>query len=51
MYKAQVDHSIFRGEYYELHINVNVDQIQYPFVVFDYNNFHTKESFYISLLK
>ncbi len=51
MYKAQVDHSIFRGEYYELHINVNVDQKQYPFVVFDYNNFHTKESFYISLLK
>ena len=51
MYKAQVDHAIFRGEYYELHINVHVDQKQYPFVVFDYDDFHTKESFYISLLK
>ena len=37
MYKVQVDHSIFRGEYYELHINVNINQREYPFVVFDYN--------------
>jgi len=51
MYKAQVDHVIFRGEYYELHINVEVDQKHYPFVVFDYDDFHTEREFYISLLK
>ena len=51
MYKAQVDHVIFRGEYYELHIKVNVDQKQYPFVVFDYDDFHKEDAFYISLLK
>ena len=51
MYKAQVDHTIFRGEYYELHINVMVDQKQYPFVVFDYQDFHKEQEFYISLLK
>ena len=51
MYKAQVNHAIFRGEYYELHINVNVNQQQYPFVVFDYDDFHTEQEFYISLLK
>ena len=51
MYRAQVDHSIFRGEYYELHLNVTVNEKQYPFVVFDYDDFHTEEAFYISLLK
>jgi len=49
MYKAIVDYSIFRGEYYELHIHLNVNQKQYPFVVFDYNDFHKEEEFYISL--
>ena len=51
MYRAQLDHSIFRGEYYELHLNVTVNEKQYPFVVFDYDDFHTEEAFYISLLK
>jgi len=51
MYKAKIDHAIFRGEYYELHINVMVEQKQYPFVVFDYHDFHREQEFYISLLK
>ncbi len=49
MYKAKLEHSIFRGEYYELHINVEVNQKQYPFVVFDYNSFHKEEDFFVSL--
>jgi ABC-type Fe3+/spermidine/putrescine transport system ATPase subunit len=49
MYKAQVEYSIFRGEYYELHINVNIDEKKYPFTIFDYNNFHTEQEFYLSL--
>ncbi|RLA69470.1 MAG: ABC transporter ATP-binding protein [Epsilonproteobacteria bacterium] len=49
MYKAQLDYSIFKGEYYELHIKVNVDQKQYPFIVFDYDNFHKEQEFFISL--
>ena len=49
MYKAKLEHSIFRGEYYELHINVEVNQIQHPFVVFDYNSFHKEEEFFVSL--
>ena len=51
MYKAQVKHVIFRGEYYELHIDVKVNQKEYPFVVFDYDDFHKEQEFYISLLK
>jgi iron(III) transport system ATP-binding protein len=51
MHRAQLDHSIFRGEYYELHLNVMIDDKQYPFVVFDYDDFHKEEAFYISLLK
>jgi iron(III) transport system ATP-binding protein len=51
MYRAKINHSIFRGEYYELHINVLVDKKQYPFVVFDYYDFHKEQEFYISLLK
>ena len=49
MYKANLDYAIFRGEYYELHITVNVNQKHYPFIVFDYNDFHKEEAFYISL--
>ena len=49
MYKAKLKHSIFRGEYYELHINIEVNQKQYPFVVFDYNSFHKEEDFFVSL--
>jgi iron(III) transport system ATP-binding protein len=49
MYKAKLDYSIFRGEYYELHIHVSVDEELYPFTVFDYNDFHKQEEFYISL--
>jgi len=49
MHRVKVDYSIFRGEYHELHIIVNVDNQEYPFVVFDYSNFHTKEEFFISL--
>lgn len=49
MYKAQVDHSIFRGEYYELHINVNVNDKQYPFIVFDHDDLHTEQELYVSL--
>ena len=51
MYKARVEHIIFRGEYYELHVNVEVDKKEYPFVVFDYDDFHSEQEFYISLLK
>ncbi len=49
MYKAQLEHAVFRGEYYELHISVTVDQRQYPFIVFDQNGLHTEQEFYISL--
>ncbi len=49
MYKVHLDYAIFRGEYYELNINVDVDGKQYPFTVFDYADFHTLQEFYISL--
>jgi len=49
MYKAHVKHTTFRGEYYELHIDVEVEQKMYPFVVFDYDDFHQTETFFISL--
>jgi len=49
LYKASLNYAIFRGEYYELHIQVSVDEKQYPFIVFDYEGFHTEEKFYISL--
>lgn len=49
LYKASLDHAIFRGEYYELHINVEVNEIMYPFVVFDYETFHKEETFFVSL--
>ncbi len=51
MYRVQLNHSIFRGEYYELHINVIIDDKLYPFVVFDYDDFYTEQEFYISLLQ
>ena len=51
MYKVQLNNSIFRGEYYELHISVNVHEKEYPFTIFDYNDFHKQEEFYISLKK
>ena len=49
MYKAKLNHAVFRGEYYELHINIEVNQKQYPFVVFDYDSFHKEEEFFVSL--
>jgi iron(III) transport system ATP-binding protein len=49
MYRANLDYAIFRGEYYELHIEVNVNQKYYPFVIFDYSDFHKEQVFYISL--
>ena len=51
MYKVQVKNSVFRGEYYELLISVNVNDKEYLFTIFDYNDFHTLEEFYISLKK
>lgn len=48
-YKVQVDYAIFRGEYYELHISIDIDEKEYPFVVHDYNDFHKEQEFYISL--
>ena len=49
MYKAKLNHTVFRGEYYELHIDIEVNQKQYPFVVFDYDSFHKEEEFFVSL--
>jgi len=49
MYKVQLDYALFRGDYYELHIHVDVHGKQYPFTVFDYEDFHTLQVFYISL--
>ena len=49
MYKATLDHAIFRGEYYELHINVDVHGKAYSFIVFDYDTFHKEASFFVSL--
>jgi len=49
MYKARLDYAIFRGEYYELHIFVSANQKEYPFTVYDYNDFYNQEEFYISL--
>jgi len=49
-YKAQLLHTIFRGEYYELHIHIEVDQKKYPFIVFDYDSFHKEEVFFVSLI-
>ena len=51
MYKAQLNNAIFRGEYYELHIDIKVDNKQYPFVVFDYKSFYKEEEFFISFSK
>ena len=48
-YKATLDHAIFRGEYYELHIKVEIDQKHYPFVVYDDDDFHKEETFFLSL--
>ncbi len=50
-YKVKLNHIIFRGEYYELHISVEVKQKIYSFIVFDYDNFHKEEEFFISLSK
>ncbi|MDQ7059852.1 MAG: hypothetical protein Q9M43_01425 [Sulfurimonas sp.] len=49
IYKAVLKDAIFRGDYYELHINVEVNEKTYPFIVFDYENFHTLEAFSVSL--
>lgn len=49
MYKAKLNHAIFRGEYYELYIDIEINQKQYPFVVFDYDSLHKEEEFFISL--
>jgi len=49
MYRATLKHAIFRGEYYELYINIEVDKKQYPFIVFDYDSFHKEKTFFISL--
>ena len=49
LYKATVDHAIFRGEYYELHISVEVDEKVYPFIVYDYETFHKEKRFFVSL--
>ena len=50
MHKAILNYSIFRGEYYELHIDVKVEQKEYPFIVFDFNSFYQEEEFYITLV-
>ncbi|WP_324172933.1 ABC transporter ATP-binding protein [Sulfurimonas sp.] len=49
MYKAKLNHAIFRGEYYELYIDLEVNKKQYPFIVFDYDSFHTEQEFFVSL--
>ena len=49
MYKAQLNHVIFRGDYYELHIDIYVNQKRYPFTVFDDKDFHKEEEFFVSL--
>lgn len=49
MYKAKLNHATFRGEYYELYIDIEVDQKQYPFIVFDYDSFHKEQEFFVSL--
>lgn len=51
MYKAELNHAIFRGEYYELHIDIEVDKKHYPFVVFDYESFHKEQKLFVSLTK
>ncbi len=49
MYKVRLDYAIFRGEYYELHLLVHVNEKEYPFIVFDYDDFHKEKEFYITL--
>ena len=48
-YKAELNYAVFRGEYYELGVNVEVNEKQYPFVVFDYDDFHKEKEFFVSL--
>jgi len=49
MFRVSLKHSIFRGEYYELHVDVVAGEEQYPFILFDYGDFHREQEFYISL--
>ena len=49
MYRATLKDAIFRGEYYELHIDIEVKQKSYPFVVFDNDDFHKEQAFFVSL--
>ncbi len=49
MHKVRLEESIFRGEYHELHVKVIVDEEEYPFILFDYGDFHKESEFYISL--
>ena len=49
MYKVRLEDALFRGEYYELSITVDVDGKSYPFTVFDMDDFHTRQEFFISL--
>ena len=49
MYKVRLEDALFRGEYYELSITVDVDGKSYPFTVFDTDDFHTRQEFFISL--
>ena len=49
MYRVKVKQSIFRGEYYELHVDVIAGDEASPFILFDYDDFHRLKSFYISL--
>ena len=49
MYRAAVKDKIFRGEYYQLQIDVEANGRVYPFTVFDYDDFHNEEAFFVSL--
>ena len=49
MYRAAVKDKIFRGEYYQLQIDVEANGKVYPFTVFDYDDFHNEEAFFVSL--
>jgi iron(III) transport system ATP-binding protein len=48
-HKAKLNSAVFRGEYYELSVDVEINQKQYPFVVYDYDFFHKEQEFFVSL--
>ena len=49
MYPVTVKQTIFRGEYYELLLDVEVEGKEYPFTVYDYDAFHKEKTFFLSL--